>query len=312
VPLSNLDDAVEFSVKRVLESEMAVVRACRTCGISPENDEMRSQALGKVARVMAKDPRDNTVKCRVQNVGDMWFGIAALSQLRPKAVPVEDPKERRRRSEDGSQGSLSGISISSETDGKARAAEALKKIYELEIERRIGQQTVTEAINAVSELKWQQVKEKTDKSKLHQKILGLRKKLVSRAREHRRLGQEAARQEERLGVLTQSRDEYMDLVTNLESEKKKLQERMKVVGVPTNQPLALQDKDMTREEARSRERDAALEAMRVSNYDGGERNGRGGKEPRNESRRRGGSAGSSRGGSDDGRQGRERSRDRRR
>merc|ERR1712100_215787 len=56
-------------------------------------------------------------------------------------------------------------SVISET-GLQHNEEVLKKIYELEAEKRIGQQTVTEAINAVSELKWQQVKERTDRSKL--------------------------------------------------------------------------------------------------------------------------------------------------
>lgn len=167
--------------------------------------------------------------------------------------------------------------------------EIVRRINDLVTEKMIGQQTVTEAINAVSELKWQQVKEKTDRSKLHQKILGLKKKLVSRAREHRKLAQEASRQEERLTILTQSRDEYRDLVSSLLEEKRKLQERLG--HAPTRdvtdlqramgkEPLAIEDQptnghanghhgDRARQEAgrerdlaRSRERELALEAMR--------------------------------------------------
>jgi len=275
VLLQGLEDAVDFSVKRVLQDEAAVVRACRVCAIGAENDEQRARSLGEAVRILQKDARDNTVKCRVPGIGDIWFGLGALSQLRPLAIADADYSEARGKKDrfrettyDTDRESHSGMSVSSETDGKQHAEEVLKRIYEMEIERRIGQQTVTEAINAVSELKWQQVKEKTDKSKLHQKILGLRKKLVSRAREHRRLSQEASRQEERLGILTQSRDEYMDLVSNLGKEKKKLEDRLKMLGMTDGGPLALEDQEPPsreeRDDARSRERDAALKAMKSS------------------------------------------------
>jgi len=254
VPLENFHDAVEFSVKRVVNDEAAVMAACHTAGIGAENDHMRIRALGKVVRIMQNDPVDKTVKCRVPGVGDTWFGLGALSQLRP-CVIEEDTKK-------GS--SEAGISASSEeVAGQQAHEEVMRRIGDLETEKRIGQQTVTEAINAVSELKWQQVKEKTDRAKLQQKILGLKKKMVSRAKEHRLLAQEAVRQEERLAILSQSKDEYKELVINLREEHKKLQEKL-----GTSQPLALEDRPSgafesreQREMARARERGLALEAL---------------------------------------------------
>lgn len=285
VPLNDMEDAVEFSVKRIVDDEGAVLKACRLAGIGQENDYQRTRAVGKVVRIMQKDVTDRTVKCRIPRVGDIWFAIGALCQLRPKAIDLAE--ELAKKSEEDKAGASDSGYGDSEF-GKEQE-EIVRRINDLVTEKMIGQQTVTEAINAVSELKWQQVKEKTDRSKLHQKILGLKKKLVSRAREHRKLAQEASRQEERLTILTQSRDEYRDLVSSLLEEKRKLQERLG--HAPTRdvtdlqramgkEPLAIEDQptnghanghhgDRARQEAgrerdlaRSRERELALEAMR--------------------------------------------------
>jgi len=266
-PLRDFDDAVPFTIKCVLKDNVAVKAACRAAGIGPENDRLRSKALGKVVRILHKDVKDRTIKCRVPRIGDLWFGLGALCQLRPKTTKDEKKKKKVESGDSGKGSSEGGMSVSSET---GHHEEVLRKIYDLETEKRIGQQTVTEAINAVSELKWQQVKEKTERSKLHQKILGLRKKLVSRAREHRRLAQEATRQEERLNILTGSRDEYMELVRSLLEEQRKWQ---KTLGI--GQTLALEDQPShgqterdaaaNRDVARARERDLALEKIRTEN-----------------------------------------------
>jgi len=223
---------------QVVRSEQTIKAACRSSGIGDEHDSLRVASLGKTVRVIRKDPSDNTIKCRVPGIGELWFAPGSLQCLQ-RMQELPNKQHAKLLARQGSEDRMSFFSesseIASQTDEDMQQGpqtELLRKINDLESEKRLGQQTVTEAINAVSELKWQQVKEKTDRAKLHQKIQGLKKKLISRHREHRRLAQEAGRQEERLNIVTKSRDEYAELAQNLTMEKRRLEDKLAQIKVP--------------------------------------------------------------------------------
>jgi len=63
---------------QVLPDAHAVVRACRECGIDGEFDHLRRRALGRQGRILKVDHSDQTVKVRVDGVGDVWFGARAV------------------------------------------------------------------------------------------------------------------------------------------------------------------------------------------------------------------------------------------
>lgn len=234
-----LAETPDCTVRVVLEDEDTVLAACRDAGIGPENDRNRIRALGKPVRLMQKDVRDSTVKCRVPGIGDIWFGVGALGQLRPrepgevvKDALVEKVEDKRTSVDTAEHDSNYNMSIASSEVGESDKQTLLRRAHELEKDKFMAQQTVHEAINGVSELRWQQVKEKTDRSKLHAKVQGLKKKCISRARELRRLKQESVRQQERLDIVKTSRDEYMELVQNLRAEQFRWRERLARLQAP--------------------------------------------------------------------------------
>jgi hypothetical protein len=227
--LENPDDVEDFSIKRVREDMDEVLEACRESDIGERDDKKRQRAAGMTCRVIKRDPTHPSLKCRVPGLGDIWFGCRALEHLRSPEADFSSLKQAKAAGERGGATEAGG-------DGDGEGEEdlqdtLLRAVNDLETEKRFGEQTVTEAINAVSELKWQQVKEKTDRSKLHQKIQGLKKKVISRHREHRKLAQETARQEERLEIVTKSRDEYMELRDNLMAEKQRLERKMGLMAI---------------------------------------------------------------------------------
>lgn len=66
---------------RVLPDAAAVLGACRACGIDATNDALRVRALGRPGRVVRTDARDQTVKVRVDGVGEVWLGARAVRVL---------------------------------------------------------------------------------------------------------------------------------------------------------------------------------------------------------------------------------------
>lgn len=66
---------------QVLTDAHAVVRACRESGIDGTNDHLRRRALGRRGRIMKVDHSDQTVKVRVDGVGDVWLGVRAVQSL---------------------------------------------------------------------------------------------------------------------------------------------------------------------------------------------------------------------------------------
>jgi len=241
--VDSVDDAEAFSIKRIKEDIDEVLDACRDSEIDETEDKLRKQATGKICRVIMSDPTHPSLRCRIPGLGDLWFGCAALEHLRSPQKDVMSMRQARAASADRQVSSHDSIE-----DGEGRDLELLRIVNDLETEKRFGEQTVTEAINAVSELKWQQVKEKTDRSKLHQKIQGLKKKVISRHRLHRSLAQETARQEERLEIVTKSRDEYRDLLQNLIAERERLERRLGSLTLHDAEAhLALEDHEIPRD-----------------------------------------------------------------
>mmetsp|Transcript_60169 Transcript_60169/g.105411 ORF Transcript_60169/g.105411 Transcript_60169/m.105411 type:complete len:1208 (+) Transcript_60169:107-3730(+) len=245
-PLANLDEAPEFSVKKVLNDEDAVLRACRAAGIGTENDQQRIDALDLPVRIVERDEHDNTVKCRVPGVGDIWFGLAALTHVRPQpgaqwAMPLEAQGNglTHAASED------TGISPGTSHSAPGSSDDMLKKAGDLEAEIRTGRQVVSEALHAVSELEWRVVKESEEKSKIAAKFQLLKKKVVQLTRENRRLKEEERRQEERLNIVGTSRDEYLELVSTLLDENKRL--KSKLANSNDSQPAMLSLTDMPRD-----------------------------------------------------------------
>lgn len=63
---------------KVLSDYAQVLKACRQSGIDSTNDTKRRQALGHVAKIIKVDPRDNSIKLRFNDLGDVWFGAKAV------------------------------------------------------------------------------------------------------------------------------------------------------------------------------------------------------------------------------------------
>eukprot|EP00933_Yihiella_yeosuensis_P042104 TRINITY_DN36609_c0_g1_i1.p1 TRINITY_DN36609_c0_g1~~TRINITY_DN36609_c0_g1_i1.p1 ORF type:complete len:346 (+),score=59.27 TRINITY_DN36609_c0_g1_i1:753-1790(+) len=63
---------------KVQEDFAQVLAACRKCGIDSTNDAKRRRCLGKKGRIVKVDPKDQSVKLKVDGVGDVWFGSEAV------------------------------------------------------------------------------------------------------------------------------------------------------------------------------------------------------------------------------------------
>lgn len=58
-----------------------VLNACRRSRIDSEFDALRIRALGKTGVVLKVDPRDRTVKLKLEGIGDVWFAAEAVKIL---------------------------------------------------------------------------------------------------------------------------------------------------------------------------------------------------------------------------------------
>jgi len=63
---------------QVLSDRQSVLAACRKCGIDNTNDDLRVRCLGKHGRIIKTDSRDQSVKIKVEDVGDVWLGAAGV------------------------------------------------------------------------------------------------------------------------------------------------------------------------------------------------------------------------------------------
>merc|ERR1712194_305473 len=63
---------------QVTGSADAMWRACRSAGISEDNDRMRRNVLGLSVRILKLD-EDGTAKVVAKDIGEVWLGVRALS-----------------------------------------------------------------------------------------------------------------------------------------------------------------------------------------------------------------------------------------
>lgn len=91
---------------QVLPDAHAVVRACRESGIDGTHDHLRRRALGRQGRIVKVDHSDQTVKVRVDGVGDVWFGVRAVQSL--SGVASASPFDLSFRGFPGTMGAGSG------------------------------------------------------------------------------------------------------------------------------------------------------------------------------------------------------------
>lgn len=85
--LSNVQIGANIQVVNDID---AVLRACRAAGMANTHDKKRISAAGKEGIVLEKDTRDDTVKCHIPEIGDVWFAFAAL-------MPVQEGGRKRLR-----------------------------------------------------------------------------------------------------------------------------------------------------------------------------------------------------------------------
>mmetsp|Transcript_237 Transcript_237/g.764 ORF Transcript_237/g.764 Transcript_237/m.764 type:complete len:439 (-) Transcript_237:361-1677(-) len=91
VPLRSLDDVKLGDSLRVLHDVATVLGACRAAGLEGDAEEATWRAsAGRQVQVLALDPIDGTLECRVPGVGDVWLAPAALIRL---SLPRERPLE---------------------------------------------------------------------------------------------------------------------------------------------------------------------------------------------------------------------------
>eukprot|EP00931_Biecheleriopsis_adriatica_P053591 TRINITY_DN3139_c0_g1_i1.p1 TRINITY_DN3139_c0_g1~~TRINITY_DN3139_c0_g1_i1.p1 ORF type:complete len:619 (+),score=104.51 TRINITY_DN3139_c0_g1_i1:114-1970(+) len=81
-PAARPEDFTALSEWSVKDDEASVIDACRKSGISTQHDHLRRASLGCKVRVLQIDSQDNTVQCRVPDIGDVWFGMGALAHPR--------------------------------------------------------------------------------------------------------------------------------------------------------------------------------------------------------------------------------------
>jgi hypothetical protein len=235
-PVYTMEEALDPSVKCILNNKEEVLKACRDKDLKADKDDLRIQCLGRSLRVVEADHRDNTVMCRVPAVGDVWFPINALAHLRPK--PSEDLAHhyhgrygRHMSAQEGALATIHGHEYGAKPKttvdfADTSHAEALRKLHDLESELRVGRQTVMEAQDAMNELQRELKQEEDARLKLAQKLTSLRKKVAARTKEQHHLRDTLKHQDERREFVSKSKNEYLGMVHSLFDKKKQLKEKL--------------------------------------------------------------------------------------
>jgi hypothetical protein len=235
-PVYTMEEALDPSVKCILNNKEEVLKACRDKDLKADKDDLRIQCLGRSLRVVEADHRDNTVMCRVPAVGDVWFPINALAHLRPK--PSEDMAHhyhgrygKHLSAQEGALATIHGHEYGAKPKttvdfADTSHAEALRKLHDLESELRVGRQTVMEAQDAMNELQRELKQEEDARLKLAQKLTSLRKKVAARTKEQHHLRDTLKHQDERREFVSKSKNEYLGMVHSLFDKKKQLKEKL--------------------------------------------------------------------------------------
>jgi len=209
-------DIVEGGAVMVLNDEPMVLSACRAAGIGTVFDHLRRQALGRLVEVLERDERDGTVRCRVPDVGDVWFAVGAFA---PKL-----------KDELGGEGSSTTIS------DRSTSCEVLeRRIQNLEQELRVGRETTQEAVQAVSELqgRFQSVRE--EKKRGIERFQLLRQRAVSLNKDNREQCERLRASQLELKTLAHERDKLMERVRALADDNHELESQLELrFGVSDN------------------------------------------------------------------------------
>eukprot|EP00928_Gymnodinium_smaydae_P027639 TRINITY_DN21307_c0_g1_i1.p1 TRINITY_DN21307_c0_g1~~TRINITY_DN21307_c0_g1_i1.p1 ORF type:complete len:1076 (+),score=167.63 TRINITY_DN21307_c0_g1_i1:57-3230(+) len=204
-----------WSVRYVLEDHDALLAACREAGINAKNDVLRLQCAGMAVKIIEVDASDGTVKCRAPGVGDVWFGLGAITSQRKRRPSVSSAQETV--VEQAEETSPNGVGHE----------EFLRRKQELEADLQAGRQTVSEALAAVSELEWALLREQEEKEKLAQKFLVLKKKVAQLNHENVRLVDEVKKQDEKHERVGTSREEYYELARQMMDENQRLKDLLR-------------------------------------------------------------------------------------
>lgn len=247
---------------QVLEDPEQLLFECRKCGIGPEYDRMRIDSVGRWVHVMRTDESDQTLKCRVPEVGEIWFGRGCLRT--PESLGALKDWEFSGAGGAGSRRSLTPAKYLSPQDPTApqslaplqnatgsdavalpdssleagapdfpgsaasmqlqtkSAAVLAGKVKALETELSQGRETIGEALFAMSEMQWRVHSAQEENDSLKEKIETMKRKAKVHAREARELQESSREQEVKVKELDKAREEYMSLVRKLMDERETL------------------------------------------------------------------------------------------
>lgn len=158
--------------------------------MSRDNDQLRAQSAGSIVEVREVDESDNTVRCHVPSLGDLWFAVGALAPLEPTFALMDGPA----------------------------LDDLLAQEADLQEEVEQGREAVAESLEAISQLQWQvvQAQEETTKTKVAlEKVKAKAETLVNINREER---QKKEQQSTRIRSIKEATAEYNRLIKRLEQE----------------------------------------------------------------------------------------------
>eukprot|EP00746_Dinoflagellata_sp_MGD_P162963 gnl/MRDRNA2_/MRDRNA2_90744_c0_seq1.p1 gnl/MRDRNA2_/MRDRNA2_90744_c0~~gnl/MRDRNA2_/MRDRNA2_90744_c0_seq1.p1 ORF type:complete len:1192 (-),score=272.92 gnl/MRDRNA2_/MRDRNA2_90744_c0_seq1:74-3649(-) len=203
----SLDQVSKGLMVYVLESSSEVLKACHQAGINTQNDHMREQAIGLAVEVLDKDGHDDTCKCRVPGVGDLWFSIKALAQAKDDQEMVKKQFAETLRKQGREDG---------EEDEELPDIEELEReVEDLEAELASGKSTMSEAMMAVSELEYRLHQAHEERHDGTRSFKAMKQRLQAVQKESKELRGKIQETEQKIHTVSASRNEYFDLVRKM-------------------------------------------------------------------------------------------------
>jgi len=174
---------------------------------------------------------DLTVKCLVRDVGDVWFGWRALTDI--AAVTIEEdilapPVPHRPVYEQPERFQI-------DPEAALPVEEYIEKRQELETDLQAGRRTLAEAMSTVSELQSKLEQEKWDRRTADLTFRDLRRKVGALSNENVKLNLKLQEQEALLGQQDKRRDDYHRGIGVLANENQQLKKELASLGVPLSQ-----------------------------------------------------------------------------
>jgi hypothetical protein len=198
----------EWGLKQVLQDRSLILKACRVAELDTADDTLRVRSAGRTVEVLQVDLSRGTAQCRVPAIGDIWFGLGALSHVKSaKRVKARGLEEARQRAETAGTLSLTASSFSvASSSVAAMEPEALLaslgntalmagptpeqdriKIRELEATLHAGRQTLKETTSSIEKLESQLLREREERAHATASFEILKQKIVSLTRENVRM-----------------------------------------------------------------------------------------------------------------------------